>query len=91
MPALPVVPAPVEDASPAPENKRRGRGGNRRTKKEEKAGKEVPVEVVVAEATAVVPEPVVVESVAATLEKKPAARSRKPRKPKVAPEGGESA
>ena len=97
VPALPAapVPAPVEEVSPpAPETKRRGRGANKRVKKEEKEGKEVSgaaVVIEVVEAVAVVPEPEVVETtVAATPEKKPAARSRKPRKPKAAPEGVEN-
>ena len=68
----------------APEVKRRGRGGNKRTKKEAAAP-------VLAEPTVAVPEVVVEpEAIEAPAEKKPAARARRPRKPKATPEGGES-
>ena len=88
-PEVSVVPetATLEEANPAPEAKRRGRGGNRRVKKEEK---EVSGETAAAEPATASPEPAVAEGVVVMPEKKSAARSRKPRKPKAAPEGVEN-
>ena len=88
-PEVSVVPetATLEEAAPAPEAKRRGRGGSRRAKKEEK---EVSGETAAAEPATASPEPAVAEGSVVMPEKKPAARSRKPRKPKAAPEGVEN-
>ncbi len=79
------APASIDGVTAAaPEVKRRGRGGNKRTKKEAAAP-------VLAEPTVAVPEVVVEpEAIEAPAEKKPAARARRPRKPKATPEGGES-
>ena len=83
------VPVPVEEVPSAPEKKRRGRGGNPRGKKEVADAPASAEPKPLAEA---VPEAVnvAIELAAALVEKKPAARSRKPRKPKAAPEASEN-
>ena len=83
-PSAPVV---AEEAIAAPVPKRRGRGGNKRQTKEV-----APAPVVQETPVAAPVEPVVSEAVdaqpaqTAQLEKKPATRNRRPRKPKAAPE-----
>ena len=78
--------AAVEEARPAAESKRRGRGGNKRTKKEAPAASTMPEVAVAAEVVTAM----LAEAAPSDSEKKPVARSRKPRKTKAAPEGGEN-
>ena len=83
--------APVsEDASavsaPAPAPKRRGRGGSKRPAKEQaQQADPLPEPPVQSEPTV----PALTEAVDAPSENKPAARSRRGRKPKAAADGGE--
>ena len=99
VPAAPTTPgepmvtevAPVsEEASavlaPAPASKRRGRGGSKRPAKEQAQQTDpLPEQTVQAEPTV----PALTEAVDAPSENKPAARSRRGRKPKAAADGGE--
>lgn len=77
----PVV-AAVEESSAAPAPKRRGRGGSRKPASDvalEPAVQEIPVPV----------EPAIAQAEEEIPAKKPASRSRRPRKPKATPDDGE--